>query len=112
MTQIALEKLDRKQLRAWSKEQDKQRLADVFQTVMLNPVVTLVVAFVAIDFFEQKEWKDAEGKPSGNTMLGPAAANVIRTGIIAGPAMDALGKVAEVAGGFMKLKALGKGSGP
>lgn len=112
---VPFDKMNSKQLRAWAKEQNRDRLADLARTVLYNPVVTLVGAFVAIDYFEYHGWPkyeyDEEGKrvqvASTNTMLGPASANMIRAGLIAGPVMDALGKVAEVAGGFAKIKALG-----
>ncbi len=114
---IDFAKLDKLQLKAWMREQDKARLADLFKTVLLNPVVTLVGAFVAVDYLEYHTWPKYEiidGQrvqvDGTNSMLGPAAANVIRAGLIASPVMDALGKVAEVASDFARLKALKGGT--
>ncbi len=107
MTDLA--KLDKKQLKAWAREQDKARVANMLEIIILNPVVALVGGFVAIDYFEHKQWKDEAGLPSGNTMLGPAAANVVRTGLVAGPAMDALGKLGKVGKELLPLLALSKG---
>lgn len=102
---MGLSGLNNKQLRAWAKDREKERLTDLLKSVILNPVVTLVGAFVAIDYFEQKTWGESE-----NTMLGPVAANVIRTGLVAGPVMDALGKIASIAGPIIAAKSLGSGT--
>lgn len=95
-------KLSKPQLKWAAREADRVRqmeLLDKF-VVPIMPVVAMVGGFLAVDYFEQKVRTPAEPNGKGgffkhdfftgepnvvgpDTYIGPAAANVLRLGIVA-----------------------------
>lgn len=93
ITAGTLSRLNKQQLQFLKQQFKRDRDAARFNTIMghtkdvlTNPVVMLVAGFLLVDYLEQKTWSN-----TNNTMLGPAAANALRTALAGGALVGTLG---------------------
>ena len=122
---LAISNLSPKQLKFLSAEMRRNRTAalagksmDHLFSILKNPLVLLILAFVAIDFGEAHNWP---GEP-GNTIIGPAAGIALRGVVVSTELMNAIGNTgiadavatmtksgAEAAGSLAPMLAMLKG---
>ena len=99
-------KIKRAELRLKKKELERENIISVKNAlldvvdrginvatpVLTSPVFALIAGYMFIDYAENKEWK---GRP-GDTMIGPAAAPLLRTALLTGFAVNAFGGASGV----------------
>ena len=87
--------LSKAQLKFLGKENDKERTARVaaealnaVQAIVTNPIALMIGGFILIDWAEAHYWDPCCRTDS---ILGPAAANTLRAGLVGGFTLGAVG---------------------